>query len=264
MALSSAELLHHVALNESQPETIVLLHGLMGCTLEWAHVEPHLSDYHLLIPDMPSHSGSRHQGPFTLVHAANKVADLIRARAHNSTSHVVGFSAGGYVACTLAKMHPELVSCLFVSGVYNMATRWGWMPVAPLELFMPASTVDYGQRRMGWKSPEGYQKEAAANYSPKMAQEAWKSFASFGDGEPLSMRALAVSGRKQDDTEAVGRLSEVLRKGNPESRAVVVPGAMHPWLLQFPELFAQGIKAWVQGGELPTDFEIIKSKEAKN
>jgi hypothetical protein len=35
----------------------------------------------------------------------------------------------------------------------------------------------------------------------------------------------------------------------------VLREAAHAWDLQFPELFAQGVAAWVEGGKLPDEFE---------
>jgi hypothetical protein len=45
-----------------------------------------------------------------------------------------------------------------------------------------------------------------------------------------------------------------LQKGNPESMAFKVDGKRHGWNLQDPELFAKGVKAWVEHEELPEDF----------
>lgn len=42
------------------------------------------------------------------------------------------------------------------------------------------------------------------------------------------------------------------------SLGAVVRGAVHTWNLQKPELFAEAIKAWVEGRELPEGIEILK------
>jgi hypothetical protein len=38
----------------------------------------------------------------------------------------------------------------------------------------------------------------------------------------------------------------------------VVKGAVHAWNLQMPEVFAEGVRAWVEGRELPGEFEILE------
>jgi pimeloyl-ACP methyl ester carboxylesterase len=116
---NTSEQLFHLSLNDDKPRTILLLHGLMSSHREWAKITPSLSEYHLLIPDLPGHRSSDHLGPFTLSNASELVARLIRAYAHNSQCHVAGFSGGGFVAVELANRHPELVQSLFISGVVS-------------------------------------------------------------------------------------------------------------------------------------------------
>jgi hypothetical protein len=40
--------------------------------------------------------------------------------------------------------------------------------------------------------------------------------------------------------------------------AAVVREAVHAWNLQMPEVFAEGVRAWVEGRELPGEFEILE------
>jgi pimeloyl-ACP methyl ester carboxylesterase len=117
------EQLFHLSLNEDKPTTVLLLHGLMSSHREWAAISPSLSDYHLLIPDLPGHCSSAHLRLSTLSTAADLVAKLIRAYSHNSTCHVVGFSGGGFIAVELANKCPDLVQSLFVSGVVSNSVQ---------------------------------------------------------------------------------------------------------------------------------------------
>src|SRR5256885_1364514 len=73
--------------------------------------QPHLSSYHILTPDLPAHSSSQ-VTTFTISPAASLVASLIKSHAHSIPCHVVGLSAGGFVALVLAKAHPQLVQTL--------------------------------------------------------------------------------------------------------------------------------------------------------
>lgn len=73
------------------------------------------------------------------------------------------------------------------------------------------------------------------------------------------VRILAVAGGNGDDVEGTKKMAEILQqkgvKNGSESCACVVPGAVHGWDLQFPELFAEGIRAWVEKRPLPEGFE---------
>lgn len=95
--------------NPFSPESVVLLHVLFSCGLEWKQVCPKLSSYHLLVPDLPCHSASRgvcRREDFSLELCADYVADLIRERAHDGRAHLVGMSTGGFVALELARKYP--------------------------------------------------------------------------------------------------------------------------------------------------------------
>jgi len=263
MLEQDTELLYHVSLNSAQSTTLVLLHGLSSSHLEFTPILPHLTEYHLLVPDLPAHSRSIHHAPFIVPHAARLVASLIRARAHNRKCHLVGFSAGGFVAVELAATYPELVQSLFVSGVYDLAAKWGWMiRVAPymtiIEGLAPTSLISFIYRKMGLQLPPGLLEEMSANGKVAMLKVAWKSLREFNSEREVHVRALALAGEKQDDVEGVRRLGRVFRKGNEMSRAAVVEGAMHWWSLQWPELFANGVVKWIEEKELPSRFKILE------
>ncbi len=55
-----------------------------------------------------------------------------------------------------------------------------------------------------------------------------------------------------DSTRDMGRVMREVQDGN---KAVVVKKALHAWDLQFPELLAKGVVAWIRGEELPPEFE---------
>jgi len=67
-----------------------------------------------------------------------------------------------------------------------------------------------------------------------------------------------VAGGKQDLVEQTREAGRVLRNKNPECKAFVVRDAVHLWDLQFPELFAQGVRAWVEGSDMPKEYEVLE------
>jgi hypothetical protein len=124
-----------------------------------------------------------------------------------------------------------------------------------LQSVLPDSLNDYVMQNMGMKMPDGLQRDIFNNLKFSMVKQAYASIADYGNGEPLPTRTLAVAGGKQDDVDGTRRLGHVLRIGCEESRAVVVDGAVHAWDLQWPELFARGITAWIELRELPVEFK---------
>jgi pimeloyl-ACP methyl ester carboxylesterase len=113
--------LHFETKNPSGTQTILLLHGAFSSHHEWDLVAatPHLSQYHLLIPDLPSHGRSTSKSiPFNVADTAGLLAQLITEHAKDGKADVVGMSLGGYVAIYMAQRYPDVIGQggLFVSG----------------------------------------------------------------------------------------------------------------------------------------------------
>ncbi|KAH6856281.1 Alpha/Beta hydrolase protein [Chaetomium sp. MPI-CAGE-AT-0009] len=185
----------HLSLNPTQPTTLLLLHGLLSTHLEYTHVLPHLSAYHLLLVDLPGHSHSFSPSTpplpenYTLASMADAVAPLIQAHAKHGRAHVVGLSMGGFVALELARRHPALCRSVWVTGAAPLGGLFAWMASRP-------RWVD-GFMWLVESLPEGVYKWLAA----------WQGMREHGE---------------------------------------------------MPEVFAEGVKAWVEGRELPGEFEVLE------
>ncbi len=99
----------------SRPDTVVLLHAAMGSSRRWFKWVPALSRrYRVVRLDLRGHGASevpkREEG-FSLQHLVDDVIELL-ARVGCESAHVVGNSAGGYVAQQLAIQHPQRVKTL--------------------------------------------------------------------------------------------------------------------------------------------------------
>ncbi|TPX08648.1 uncharacterized protein E0L32_009837 [Thyridium curvatum] len=261
--------------NEEKPVTIVLLHGGFTCRLEFEHVIPYLSDFHLLLPDQPLHSASRHITPGTTENSARHVAQLIQDHAHGGKAHVVGTSMGGYVGQCLALDHPELVLSLYVTGA---------APLVPgRRLFMARWTrfTYYSMRLIHWLPDWVFRYQAAGlNLSDELVAALrdnvtwelvrdmfpWILTFTLDHVRALKVRTLSIAGAKGDDVPMIEKTADALRsrrtdEGEPwpedGSGAVVIREAMHGWDMQLPELFAQGVLAWVKGRSLPKEFERV-------
>ncbi len=101
------------------PDTMLLLHAAMGNSRRWFRWVPRLArQFRVVTMDLRGHGASqmpRPDQPFSLDHLvddARELLDLIECDA----AHVVGNSAGGYVAQKLAIHHGERVKTLALYG----------------------------------------------------------------------------------------------------------------------------------------------------
>lgn len=277
--------LYCIDLNETCEETIILIHGFSSSHREYTFVQPFLSNYHLLLPDLPGHGGSIGIPLKTLPDAADLVAELIRREAHGGRAHVVGLSMGGAISLILAHRHPDVVRTLFVTGVPVSSLRSlpkgspSSLPSAPPAkrswtrklvpyvlafikpvLWAPRPIQKWVVRLWGMEIPDGLIEDVRRNLqfhtsktaSTQIGKIDFRPFAS------LRTRTLAVAGASHDSVDGIRSLGRIVRRGNPESKAIAIPGGIHTWDMQWPELFADCVKAWIMAKALPKKIEVLE------
>ncbi|KAI1763499.1 alpha/beta-hydrolase [Hypoxylon sp. FL1150] len=259
------------SLNPLAPITVVLLHVGMSSHMEWSHTWPKLSEYHLLIPDLPQHSRSRHIKPFSFSLAADHVAQMIKEHAHDGRAHIVGLSTGGFVGLELIKLYPEVVSSAFLSGATPLKDLWKTLNSQPKLSYLGLSVLLHSPKSLllkatGW-SPEFQNeellKEIKRNNTPRLYETIARETGNWSRSDMVEVgkkdkRIALIAGGKQDNVEGtrdMGQLLESLGSNDGrESRAFVVPDAIHAWNLQLPLLFAKGVRAWIEKTPLPEAF----------
>lgn len=266
----------YVSLNSSAKQTIVFLHGLFCSHLEFALVAPYLPEYHLLLVDMPGHSRSKAIYPFSPSTAAGNIAQVIRNRAHGRCAHVVGLSAGGFVGTQLTIQYPELVSSLWISGATPLQgfSRWLvahprilYLIVASLVKWMPNWMYRLMCRWVGMQPHDEVRTEIQGNfndYSLEMFRTVYESIADMRLEETTralgktGVRTLVVAAELQDDIPTAKEMAKRLRhEGSVESKAAIAQKATHGWDLQFPDLFAKSIRAWIEETSQPEGMKEV-------
>ncbi|KAF7543224.1 hypothetical protein G7Z17_g10906 [Cylindrodendrum hubeiense] len=258
--------LFYVSLNDDKPTTIVLLHGLLNSHLEWEFVIPHLGDYHILAPDISGHSRSRDILPADICTSADRVAALIRKHAKNGRAHVVGLSMGAFITLRLSQRHRELVLSAFVTAGHPMEGPFAWVVGHPsvtyyLMLFLlelvPRWLYLKVAARHGMLRHEALLREMRRNRRWEVIREVDLGLMelTWEDVRALPVKTLSIAAGNVDDVEAVRRMGREMPVEG--SLGVVVRGAVHTWNLQKPELFAEGIKAWIEGRALPAELEVL-------
>lgn len=266
--------LFSLSLNPSAKNTIAFLHGIFCSHLEFALVAPYLSDYHLLLIDLPAHSRSQAHGPFTPQNSAEELATLVRNRAHGGRVHVVGLSAGGFVGMKFAIQYPELVSSLWISGATPFRGWSSWLAAHPRILYlviasfvkwMPNWIYNFMCRRVGMQAHDDLRAEIQSNFSMDLLRTGYGSIAEIQLHRTMQklgktgIRTLTIAGELQDDVAVVKQMGRGLRdEGSTESKAAIAKNAVHAWDLQFPKRFAESIRSWIEEQNQPEGIEEVE------
>ena len=252
------------SLNDDKLTTVVLLHGGFTCHLEFALVIPGLSDYHLLLPDLPLHSASRHIAPGTTENAAKHVAQGIDlcTRPWKHRRHVL--CRHGHVIGLVARrawLHFRL--CPVQCGVRKFMASWTTFTYYSMRImlhWLPDSVYRYHTSSLGLKLNDEVVEAMRANTTWEVVQDMFPWILAFRleHVKDLRVRTLCIAGAMGDDVPMIEKTADALRSRNwpnDGSGAVVIRKATHGWDMQFPELFAQGVSDWVNSRKLPAEFE---------
>lgn len=182
---------------------------------------------------------------------------------------------GGYIGQCLALDQPDLVLSLFVTGAAPLVgkrlfmAQWTRVTYYSLRLmlhWLPGWVYQYQASSMGLKLSDELISEMRNNTTWQLVQEMFPWILKFtlDHVRQLKVRTLSIAGAKGDDVLMIERTAEAIRSRRtdqgeawPEdgSGAVVLREATHGWDMQFPELFAQGVSAWILEKQLPDEFE---------
>lgn len=256
--------------NDKDPSytPIVFLHGIATCNKEFSRVTPFLvEDYDLILVDLPGHSGSKNILPFTMDNAISALSHLISTKIAGGKAHIVGMSLGGCIGLELARRHPELVLSLFCTGFAPLSGYRKWFLSRPrlmggIEMMAGRlSTETLFWSFIGVEPVPGLREEMLRNHSMDMLAAGYNACTALTRehvAEIRGVRVAIVAGGKRDSVEETREAGKVVANSNPECKALVVRNAVHLWDLQLPELFAKGVRAWVEAVEMPNEFEVLK------
>jgi pimeloyl-ACP methyl ester carboxylesterase len=85
----------------------------------------------------------------------------------------------------------------------------------------------------------------------------YESLATFDPPKSIQHPLLICVGEREPSEMGIGalKIARNYLRLYPSAHGVIMPGARHAWLLQFPDVFAETVRAWVTGQPLP---EILK------
>ncbi|KAL1871142.1 hypothetical protein Daus18300_004887 [Diaporthe australafricana] len=267
-------LLSHLSIKPENGTTFLLLHGAFSSKETWKPVHRHLEQYHLLIPTLPGHQEAANSpgiGELTLINTSKLLSDLVRAKAHNGSAHVVGHSFGANVALHFASHHPTQILSVFVAGtagfIRSSITPYALWLDGILSYAMPKSLVEYlidaDPSLHGTETFGGLRSITLCTsisnilaipiedeqLIPATAKQAFRD---------KGIRILAAAATKKgvlptnDNVERAKSVAE--RLGGV---AAEVPTMRHAWFLQDPDLFAKAVIAWAEGTDLPEEINLL-------
>jgi len=266
-------------LGAGNKSTIVLLHGGGVAGWMWRPVAAVLmSDFHLLIPDLPEQGRSLGTAPFTHALAADLVSDLIHAHAPGGKASVVGLSEGAQVTVELLARHPDVLDHAVVSsailrplpgcwmytrGMFRWAYRWFMVPLKNND----------GWIRLNMKYSAGIGEKYFADFKRSFQEITESGFVNLmveamhyrmpSGLEKADLPVLVATGALEyrQMHESARDLLAVL----PRARGVTVSfgngstlAKEHNWALTDPKLFAATVKAWVRDEALPSELSLFK------
>jgi pimeloyl-ACP methyl ester carboxylesterase len=265
--------LNFISLNPKGSSTVLLVHGGLSNHQEWVGVSKsvYMADYHLLIPDLPLHgNGISSKISFNIPDAAALLADLIEKHAKGGKAHVAALSLGGYTSFFLASRYPDRVLDLVITGCGNRRqhspfvaaiiahfvsiSMWIALRLLPKSVFLSFLTEkgipcpDYLYDSVVTAQSRGVVVQMVQSVAVDITSDDWTS---------VKARTLLTAGSADDPIELTRETGQLLRVGCKESRAAVLIGRKHAWNATHPDLFAAGVKAWIDRRQLPVEFELL-------
>lgn len=249
--------------NPSDPP-IVFLHGGGLSHSSWKPVVEYLPDFFCLLPDLPGHGQSQNI-PFSLEGSATEVAKLIRERTLDGKAHLVGLSLGGAVILTLLRLYPEVANHVILTGSSGRLSKWLVqisLPLFGLLRYMKPETLvrsTLQQQDIPEKYYADLYEDILMSSTPKFLKPVYSELTKLEMPEQISCPLLVCVGEKEPGAAKLyGQISLRPLKKYPSARGAVMPQGGHVWALQFPDIFAQMVRAWITDHPLPS---ILKSPQ---
>lgn len=257
--------------------TIVFLHGGGGAGWMWQPQVEQLDTWHCLVPDLPEHGLSGQESPFTIEETAERIAELIRARAHGGRAHVVGLSLGAQVTVALLGIVPEVVDRAIVSSALVRPLP-GSRLMTPRVLALTHRWLVRPFRHSAWwirlnmKYAAGIPDRYYPQFSRSFRELTASGFANVMVANQRFRLPSGLGGIQVPTLIVVGRKERGVMHHSARDLAAAIPGATacevihepamsmaaeHNWNPTAPDLFTQTVRAWIAGEPLPSALRLL-------
>ncbi len=248
--------------NPGEPAILFLHAGGLGGQ-SWLPVMQRLTGFHCLAPDLPEQGSSR-DIPYSIERCMAEAALVILEKVPARKAHVVALSLGGPVAFRLAGEHSELVDHILISGGSGQIPAWmvslGKSTLWTYKLFSPDFLIRATLRQHG--IPHEYAslvwEDLLQSLDPAFMRHYMHELAVWQLPARLEQPLLLVVGEREP--RAAFTFARKYLAHYPKAIGRIVPGARHAWSLQYPDLFAELVRAWVTDNALPAQLKILSPK----
>jgi len=243
--------------DRGEGDPVLLLHGGMSDVDEFEPTLFGLADtFRVVGYDRRGFGRTADTGDFTLTEMAADAAAVIESLG-GGPAHVIGYSAGGMVATSLALEHPDLVRSLTVISSALGAEDWIIRPQPPSgdspDAGYPAVIVD----RYAQLSPDG--PEHFPVLVRKVSDLAARDVAPADALATYPGRVLIMSA---DDDLVTLESQLALYRSLRNGELAVVPGTSHMLMFEKPQVVTDIIRNFLAGAEPVTYFPIHRARSA--
>ena len=260
--------------NENE-KTILFLHGGGVAGWTWDPVVARMADFHCLVPDLPEHGRSMDIRPFTMQLAANLAADLVRQQAHGGKAVVVGLSEGAQTVVQMLASAPEVIERAVVSSAVLLPVpSLRWLNSPRLQAWMFRISIPPFRNNEWWMRlnmkysaaiPDEFFPQYKANFQLMNESQfvnllqANEQFRLPANLDKVNVPTLVISGKREYGV--MKESARMLAAALPDARAMLLDlgrgSSMrkeHNWAMNAPDLFAQTVRSFIQGGQLPVEL----------
>jgi len=258
--------------------SIVFLHGGGGGNWMWRPQIDGLPEFHILAPDLPEHGNSASITPFSIQDSAERVAEVIRTRAHQGKAHAVGLSEGAQVTLALLARQPDLVdhaivssalvrpipgTTLMSSGLIASSVKWFVEPFKNMDWWVHINMkysagvpAEYFQQ---FKSD--FQNLTGDSFARVMVEN--QRFRLPKGLERVHVPTLVVAGKREYSVmrQSVADIAALM----PNAKGFLVAHSNnlslaeeHNWNLTAPGLFTSMVRTWITGQQLPLELQALE------
>lgn len=254
-------------------QTLVFVHGWSGNVQNWWDQFEHFQrDYRVVVFDFPGH-GKSERGEH-LDYSMDLYVDVLEGVYRElgiERAHLIGNSAGAWVATVFAAEHPERVDKLVISdatGTRYKGAVGGILPMMSGRLLQMAKMTT-GEHYPGLDAKSQARQEFAGSFADTVEEKPYLDML----GELLELSYERIDHRLaeiaaptlvvwgDDDPVVPKRAMHVFERELTDVRSYVIPLGGHTPMMQSPDQFNCALEAFLDGRELGGCGEYALTKQ---
>ncbi|MBO0992582.1 alpha/beta fold hydrolase [Bacillus sp. SD088] len=247
---------------------LVFIHGGGVSGWMWNQQLDYFNEYHLLIPDLPGHGGSREESVFSIKDSAEELIRWIEMRGSDKKVIVVGFSLGAQILVEMLHQEPELIDYAVINSALvrpNSLLRGFIRPMVKFTAFLVKNRafaqLQSKELYIDEENFETYFQESKEMKTEMLIQVLQENmnYAIPQNYPQARVEILVTIGEKEKNM--MRKSAEDLVSAHPKSKGIIFPQVGHGIPLANPDLFNQTLTAWINQQPLPKELQRLHLHE---